>query len=704
VWLGLVVPLALSAVLVGISRKDRQNLLMQEAASVSEGIVQDLAERMAYYRSFASALATDHEVHKLLAMDSPSQIRDSSEDFLLIARATRSSIDQLRVVDMSGKEKVWVGFDEFTGGYILRNSDPSTFVRNRDWFLQGSALASGESWIGPTELYRRFGKWTYTPGQPIEPYFRIVAPVFDSRQTRLGIVIVNLKIDGRAFGGPGDERPWMAVGEDGHFIYSRTAFRSVLKSPDGNFRVPTLTEEFGLEPSALPSERGQLQVGDGLLFYRRLWLSNGASWILLRFTPGSALRQLTQAHVIALVAVWSLSLGLILLASNGLKRRRSQREREQLARLLDSILRAPTGLGLLVTEPGGIVMRINAGAQAIFGITPEVEGKASIQELLGTPLPDVPDLPTPSALDSKTMGANPDLGRGDYRVVNTADGRRVLLAHASTPLKDRNGETFGTLVQVQDVGRIQAREELLRNAAQDAQAASRMKSAFLATMSHEVRTPMNGILGMVRVLKSTPLAPDQAEIVEVGERAAGELLQLLDRVLDLSKLESGRASFEKLPFSPAQVTRECGAMWKIQAEGKGLAFVEEIPAEGALALGDGIRLRQVLNNLLGNACKFTERGRIALRLKATALGGTLVLVWEVADTGIGISVQDQAKVFDPFTQADEESTRAHGGTGLGLAICREIAVRMGGSIEVESQPGKGSVFRLRLSLPLVETD
>jgi signal transduction histidine kinase len=145
-------------------------------------------------------------------------------------------------------------------------------------------------------------------------------------------------------------------------------------------------------------------------------------------------------------------------------------------------------------------------------------------------------------------------------------------------------------------------------------------------------------------------------------------------------------------------------MWKIQAEGKGLAFVEEIPAEGALALGDGIRLRQVLNNLLGNACKFTERGRIALRLKATALGGTLVLVWEVADTGIGISVQDQAKVFDPFTQADEESTRAHGGTGLGLAICREIAVRMGGSIEVESQPGKGSVFRLRLSLPQVETD
>ncbi|MFP3433359.1 transporter substrate-binding domain-containing protein [Paraburkholderia sp. SIMBA_061] len=249
-----------------------------------------------------------------------------------------------------------------------------------------------------------------------------------------------------------------------------------------------------------------------------------------------------------------------------------------------------------------------------------------------------------------------------------------------------------------------ARAEELARARDLAEAASRAKDDFFAMMSHEIRTPMNGVLGLVEVLERTPLNSDQGEMLGMIHESAGALLQILDDLLDYSKIEAGRLTIEAEPIDLREMVDNAVGLLAGRAHEKGLKVRVDIASDVAATLrGDSVRLRQVLFNLLGNAIKFTPEGHVDVRVAAVAQTGELQTIEVIVeDTGIGIPAELQAKLFEPFVQAESSTTRRFGGTGLGLTICRKLIQLMDGSLALDSEPGRGTRMTVRLSMP-VET-
>jgi PAS domain S-box-containing protein len=236
----------------------------------------------------------------------------------------------------------------------------------------------------------------------------------------------------------------------------------------------------------------------------------------------------------------------------------------------------------------------------------------------------------------------------------------------------------------------------LRDAAVAAESASIAKSQFLATMSHEIRTPMNGVLGTLDLLLGTPLEDGQREWATTAHDSAQQLLQLLNEILDFSRLEASQVKLEQLPLAPGDLLQRVLSLLLAQAREKGTRIARHVDAgTPAWVLGDATRLQQVLMNLVGNAVKFTDRGEVGIDVRHD---GTHLRV-EVHDTGIGIATDAQARLFNRFVQADSSITRRFGGTGLGLAICSQLVRAMGGEIGVHSRPGEGSLFWFSVPAP-----
>ncbi len=238
----------------------------------------------------------------------------------------------------------------------------------------------------------------------------------------------------------------------------------------------------------------------------------------------------------------------------------------------------------------------------------------------------------------------------------------------------------------------------------EAEQLAQARTQFLANMSHEIRTPMNGVIGMLNLLRDTPLTDEQRDLLDTAETSAKHLLDILNDILNLAKLEAGQMQLEHIPTDIRALIRETCEMIRPQAQLKGLLLRADVPDDANLyALADPMRLRQVLLNLVSNAVKFTEQGEVVARVQLRDThDGHLHLRFEVQDTGIGIPLEQQAQIFEPFRQADGSTTRKYGGTGLGLAISRKLIERMGGRMGVVSAPGQGSTFWFELALPASE--
>jgi signal transduction histidine kinase/CheY-like chemotaxis protein/HPt (histidine-containing phosphotransfer) domain-containing protein len=253
---------------------------------------------------------------------------------------------------------------------------------------------------------------------------------------------------------------------------------------------------------------------------------------------------------------------------------------------------------------------------------------------------------------------------------------------------------------------LRERTTELERARREAEAANQAKSTFLATMSHEIRTPMNGVLGMIEVLERQGLSATQQRTVSTIRDSGKALLHIIDNILDFSKIESGRLELEEIPFSLSTLVTTTLEAFRPQATAKELTLDAEIDAGSQDALiGDPTRVRQILSNLLSNAIKFTEHGGVRVHVSTTALGeGNTCATVAVADTGIGLSAEQVAGLFEPFVQADSSITREFGGTGLGLSIIRRLAKIMNGDVAVESTPGAGSIFTVTLTLRAAPAD
>ncbi|MEO5332374.1 MAG: response regulator [Magnetococcus sp. YQC-5] len=385
------------------------------------------------------------------------------------------------------------------------------------------------------------------------------------------------------------------------------------------------------------------------------------------------------------LAAWSLISSRERAMAQAVAMTRAQRESEE--RLRRTVLYAP--IPIMIHATNGNVILVNRRWLELSGHSHE-----EIPTLGSWVKHILPPNEQRAALDLLGADFAPDapFKEGEVSILPEQGERRVWIVR-SRPMGAMDDPQGLIITMAMDITERKKAEATLLEAKLEAEDANRAKSEFLATMSHEIRTPMNVIVGMAEVLEETELTQEQRQYVNIFRRAGDSLLDLINDILDLSKVEAGRMELDHAPFQLGETLQRIMDIMGMRAKEKGLALTLELAPDLPDQLkGDAKRLRQVLINLVGNAIKFTQEGKITVRVQLSADDKPGGFRFAVQDTGIGIPKEKQSAVFEAFIQADASTTRQYGGTGLGLAISRRLVELMGGQMELNSEPGHGSTF------------
>ncbi len=344
---------------------------------------------------------------------------------------------------------------------------------------------------------------------------------------------------------------------------------------------------------------------------------------------------------------------------------------------------------IITTDPQGIITDINKQMEALTGCTRD--------ELIGAPFKHF--FTDPERAEASIKQALTEGKVTDYELTaRNWDGRETVVSHNATTFYDRDRKLQGVFAAARDVTERKRLDQVLQEKNLELENANQAKDRFLASMSHELRTPLNAIIGFTGTLLMKlpgPITPDQEKQLKTVQGSSRHLLSLINDLLDLAKIESGKVTLSPEPISCRSLLEEVAAALRPAAEGKGLSFELLLPPPELLVLADRRALSQILINLTNNAIKFTEQGQIRLEVAAKA-DDRRILEIRVTDTGIGIQAEDQAKLFEAFSRVNSAATRRREGTGLGLHLSQKLAALMGGSIHFKSDYGEGSTFWLSL--------
>ncbi|MBF0371427.1 MAG: response regulator [Magnetococcales bacterium] len=448
----------------------------------------------------------------------------------------------------------------------------------------------------------------------------------------------------------------------------------LVASHSDDISQPTLSKRADLTDYGLPVGQVVITASLSALLLHTSWVVLGClALALLIFYP---------LHVLPLRAL-----------DGALNSLRQEKERAQVT--LHSI-----GDAVITTDKNSLIENLNPIASELTGWNQS--------DAIGKPVMEVFNIireddrlpvenPVKTCLDKESI-----IGLASNTLLINRSGVETPIDDSVAPIRTSDGAFIGAILVFRDVSERRQAESALHQAREEAIAANEAKSVFLATMSHEIRTPLNAIIGMGDLLGEGTLHPEQAHYVTIINRSGRALLSLINDILDLSKIEAGQLELYVSAFNLREMIENTLSILEGRAKEKGLLLTQRISHEVPRSVvGDQQRLRQVLINLLGNAIKFTGQGVVKLLVeRENSQGGDIL--FSVMDTGPGIPEERLDSIFEPFTQVDASVTRRFGGTGLGLAISQQLVSKMGGRIWVESEVGKGSVFRFSVDLPWSE--
>ncbi|WP_416305346.1 ATP-binding protein [Neptunicella sp. SCSIO 80796] len=625
-------------------------------------------------------------------------------------------IDQLRFIGKADNGREIVRVDR-TGGQVHVVADEGLQSKAERYYFQDvTKLKPGEVYISRIDLNREYGHLVY----PLVPTYRVAMPVFDSHQVFFGMVIINVNASHFLDTFKGREKQDLQI---------------YLVDSNGDFVIhPNADNQFGLELGRSTSwddlyTPGRKVIEQAEDFFSSTDIQSNLAFFYQRdqaVLPGDAGARRLEVVVgitenvvkklinnrwntlaIALLVVTLSMVLLLALYQNYINSKLSlNKTLSEFRAIVDGSIDA-----IVAMNKEGKVSGWNKAASEMFGLTEEqVMGKNVFQLVVAPEHQGYIN----DAVEKIYAGRTVD----SIEVQTHADNNSVMdISVTLSPIQSTQTGISGVAAIIRDITEQKAnarkvelmnanleqqvisRTRELEQAKDQALAASRAKSAFVANMSHEIRTPMNGMFGMLNLIKRQPLSESQLHYLKLAEGSVETLSGLINDVLDLSKIESGKLTLEEIEFELTDTLATLFTSLSIRAQEKGLETILDLAdIRHNKVVGDSIRIKQILTNLIGNAVKFTDQGEIELSARTEQSGNKIKLVCEVRDTGIGITPEQRSGIFDAFSQADSSTTRQFGGTGLGLSITRQLCQMMKGDISLRNDTARGSCFVMNIVL------